>query len=200
MKLQIKSIWGTVKFEGDFSSMKECILAALEANGANLCDANLSGVNLRGANLCDADLHGADLRDSDLRDSDLRDSDLHGADLRGVDLRGVDLRGADLHGANLPKVTPIKNLETKTLEAIDQKGCKLDMGEWHKCETTHCRSGWYITLAGGEGRLLESIVGPATAGALIYNASYPKEKVPNFYVTTSEAMADIKARAARLDK
>ena len=55
--VKINSILGSLKFEGDFSSLKECVLAAIKS-GANLCNANLCGANLCGADLCGADLCG----------------------------------------------------------------------------------------------------------------------------------------------
>lgn len=39
--------------------------------------------------------------------------------------------------------------------------------------------------------------GPAAAGALIYAASRPGERIPNFYASNEEAMADIRECAAR---
>jgi hypothetical protein len=61
MKIQIKSVMGSVKLEGDFQSLKEAVLSALKS-GANLRSANLRNANLRGADLRGADLSGADLR------------------------------------------------------------------------------------------------------------------------------------------
>ena len=66
IKIQIKSIFGSVLFE--YSKENNTIKDTLcEANlrGANLCEAdlceaNLRGANLRGANLCEANLRGAD--------------------------------------------------------------------------------------------------------------------------------------------
>ena len=43
----------------------------------------------------------------------------------------------------------------------------LDMSKWHTCATSHCIAGWGITLAGDEGRELESEIGPAAAGAVL---------------------------------
>jgi hypothetical protein len=70
------------------------------------------------------------------------------------------------------------------------------MATWHKCETAHCRAGWVTTLAGDGGKALEWMMGPAAAAALIYAASDPTlEKVPNFYATNEEALADMKRLA-----
>ena len=83
MKIKIQSIFGSLKFEGNFSSLKECVLAALKS-GANLRGANLRGADLRGADLCGADLRGADLCDADLCDADLRDADLRGVKIKSI--------------------------------------------------------------------------------------------------------------------
>ena len=102
IKIQIKSIFGSVLFE--YSKENNTIKDTLcEANlrGANLRGADLRGANLRGADLRGANLRGADLRGADLREANLRGADLCGANLRGADLREANLRGADLCGANL---------------------------------------------------------------------------------------------------
>ena len=70
------------------------------------------------------------------------------------------------------------------------------MGDWHKCETTHCRAGWVTTLAGEAGKTLEDEIGPASAAALIYIASDPTiDRVPNFYCGNAAALADMKRLA-----
>ena len=55
MKIEIKSVFGAVLFEGDFSSVAEAVKAAIlsraNLSGANLSRADLSGANLYGANL-----------------------------------------------------------------------------------------------------------------------------------------------------
>ena len=73
------------------------------------------------------------------------------------------------------------------------------MGSWHTCETTHCRAGWVVTLAGEGGKALEWAMGTPAAAALIYLASDPKiEKIPDFYADNSDALADMK-RLAELE-
>ena len=119
--------------------------------------------------------------------ADLTGADLTGADLIGANLTGANLTGADLTWANIPK---IERLHSKILEAINAGG-KLEMDNWHTCETTHCRSGWAIQLAGELGKRLEESVGSNAAGALIFAASYPDQNVPDFYATNEDAMADI---------
>ena len=125
-----------------------------------------------------------------------------GADLRDASGGGVslwdrlycaDLAGIDLVGAGVPVVAGI---DAAILAAIDRPGAALDMDQWHRCSTTHCRAGWAVHLAGEAGYALEERVGTDAAGALIYAAS-GSHPVPDFYyATTAEALADMRARAA----
>jgi hypothetical protein len=50
MKIQIKSIFENLLFEGDFENISKAVCTALK-NGADLRDANLRGATLRGADL-----------------------------------------------------------------------------------------------------------------------------------------------------
>jgi len=166
-------------------------------------DAYLRDADLRGANLRSADLRSADLRSANLRSADLRDADLRGANLRSAYLRSADLRDAVgvIMGAPV-----VPNLDARILAAIGEMaplsepppshvGGSLDMGSWHSCETTHCRAGWAITLAGEAGRELEAKHGPQLAGGLIYLAS--TGRIPNFFATDEEAIEDMKQQAAK---
>lgn len=67
-KIQIKSFVGTVLFEHECETIKECvekaILSGATLSGADLPDANLYGANLYGADLRGANLYGAVLRDT----------------------------------------------------------------------------------------------------------------------------------------
>ncbi len=78
------------------------------------------------------------------------------------------------------------------MEEVTRPDGALNMGQWH-CGSTHCRSGWAITLAGRPGASLERLLGPALAGALIYHRS--TGHIPNFYADNETARADIVARA-----
>ena len=121
-----------------------------------------------------------------------------GADLIGADLSGADLSGANLRGANISGVPVIENIHQNVFAAASQDGA-LDMSDWHTCETTHCRAGWAITLAGDAGKALEDKIGPAAAAAAIYIASDPKlERLPDFHCSDETAMADMK-RLAELE-
>ena len=143
----------------------------------------------------------ADLSDADLRGADLSGADLSGADLSGADLRGADLRGAYLRGADL-RDTYLRGCPVK-IEGIHQavyaaasKPDTLNMSDWHTCDTTHCRAGWVIHLAGDAGRALEWAMGTPAAAAVIYMASDPElERVPDFYCSDDEALEDMKRLA-----
>jgi len=148
-----------------------------------------------------ADLSRANLRGADLRGADLRDANLSGANLSGADLSRANLRGADLRGANLSDadwIPVIPNIHASVYAAASAEGA-LDMGVWHQngfCGTTHCRAGWVTHLAGNAGRVMDGIMGPAAAAALIYAKSDPQmERVPDFYASNEAALADMKRLA-----
>ena len=185
-------------------------LSGADLRYATLRDADLRGADLSGATLRDATLRGADLRDADLRGADLSGADLSDATLRGADLSGAnlsgDLRGADLSGATLsradlsgaiglPPAPAIPNIDAAILAKIDAGGV-LDMARWHTCETTHCRAGWAVHLAGEAGAALEREYSTNVAAALIYAASRPNKRIPNWYATDAEALEDLRACAA----
>ena len=72
------------------------------------------------------------------------------------------------------------------------------MGDWHTCDTTHCRAGWVVALAGYEGKTLERYWGTPHAAWLIYKASDPNiEAYPNFYTENELALADMKRLAEK---
>jgi hypothetical protein len=71
----------------------------------------------------------------------------------------------------------------------------LDMGSWHTCETTHCRAGWVVQLAGDEGRALEAFHNTDLAARLIYEASGYKINPARFHDSNTVAMADMKRLA-----
>ena len=129
-------------------------------------------------------------------------AELHGVDLRGADLRGADLIGASLSRANLSGAPKIENIHQTVYNAVIATPDKFDMSIWHggeykhACDTTHCRAGWVVALAGDAGRELEKRIGTPAAASLIYMASDPDiGQFPNFYCNNEAALADMKARA-----
>jgi hypothetical protein len=217
--MEIKNIFGEVLFalEGA-TTVCELVTAAVAAKkslrSADLRSAVLSGAVLRSAVLRSADMSGAVLRSAvlsgaDLRSADLRSADLSGADLSGAVLSGAVLRSAVLSGAVLRSadmrsavlsggmdgVPTIPNIHQVVYAAANRPDA-LDMGHWHTCETTHCRAGWVVTLAGAGGRALEWAMGTPAAAAVIYLASDPKlEKIPDFYANNNAALEDMKRLA-----
>lgn len=90
---------------------------------------------------------------------------------------------------NPPK---IKNIHNTLLNAVN-KPQALNMSTWHTCDTTHCRAGWVVTLAGKEGKELEAKTSTLFAAMMIYKASSPiRVSPPRFFDTNDKAMADIK--------
>jgi len=71
----------------------------------------------------------------------------------------------------------------------------LKMSDWHTCNTTHCRAGWVVHLAGEAGYALERFHNTALAAQLIHRASGSPISPVRFYETNEQAMADMKRRA-----
>ena len=188
-----QAVIGALAIDADLTGAD---LTGADLTGADLTGAGLTGADLTGADLTGADLRGADLRGAGLRGAGLRGAGLTGADLTGADLRSADLTGADLTGADLrgAEIPIIPNIDSAVLAAIEAGGT-LRMDTWHTCNTTHCRAGWAIVLAGDAGAKLETNIGSAAAGALIYAVSRPNKPVPDFYASNKDAMADIRASA-----
>jgi len=140
MKIEIKSIYGELIFEGDFSCIAEAVKAALGAkkslraadlrfadlryadlNSADLSSANLSAADLRAANLSAADLRAANLRFANLRSANLSAADLRAANLSAADLRAANLSFANLRAADLSSA----NLRAADLSAADLRAANL---------------------------------------------------------------------------
>lgn len=90
------------------------------------------------------------------------------------------------------KIPVIEGIHNKMLEAVSQPHA-LEMGDWHKCDTTHCRAGWAVHLAGADGYALEKATDTLFAAMQIYKASSPIKVSPvRFFESNETAMADIK--------
>jgi hypothetical protein len=145
------------------------------------------------------DSHRPKNENGDLTRYDSCELSFDGIDLSGIDLNGVEFSSVDLTGViGLPDAPVVKDLDQKIFDAV-QVDDALDMDYWHTCETTHCRAGWAIHLAGGEGYALELRYGSEVAAALIYFASTGRGKIPNWYQSNDDARADIK-RCAELPR
>jgi hypothetical protein len=71
----------------------------------------------------------------------------------------------------------------------------LDMGNWHSCNTTHCRGGWVVHLAGEAGYALERFHDTLLAAQLIYRESGYKINPGRFFDSNEEAMEDMRKLA-----
>ncbi len=180
-------------------------LPRADLEGANLALANLTGANLALANLAGANLAGAYLTGAYLADADLEDARSLPVGTEAKDPSEPYIRGAvtsaegrvgraKIYRQRHPEVPVVENLDRKILEAVTTGGGSLEMGAWHTCETTHCRAGWAIHLAGKAGYELEKKLGDSQlAGRAIYLAS--TGRAPHFFATNSRALEDIKRSA-----
>jgi hypothetical protein len=97
------------------------------------------------------------------------------------------------------RVPVIENIHQKVLEAVSGPRA-LEMDSWHTCDTTHCRGGWVVHLAGAEGYALAKKTDTLFAALQIYNKSSEIKVSPTrFFETNEVAMADIK-RCAEEEK
>ncbi|KDB68555.1 pentapeptide repeat protein [Bordetella bronchiseptica A1-7] len=201
------------------ANLARAYLAGAYLAGADLVDADLAGADLAGANLADAYLAGADLVDAYLAGADLAGANLADANL--ADARNLPVgteatspaepyqrdtrpaaernaaRAARFRERN-PTVPVVEALDAKILSAIENGSGGLEMGAWHTCETTHCRAGWAVHLAGEAGYALEREHGPQYAGRMIYMASVGR--APHFFASNERAMADLREQAAQQTK
>jgi hypothetical protein len=171
-------------------------LARADLTDAYLTDADLTGAYLAGANLSYADLSRADLAGAYLAGArnlpKTNGSEKIQADTAPQDRppRKTPAECAAEYRARNPDVPVVEALDAKILSVVTSGQGKLNMAQWHTCETTHCRAGWAITLAGEAGAKLEAKVGPHQAGRMIYRAS--TGRAPQFFATDERAMEDIK--------
>ena len=97
----------------------------------------------------------------------------------------------------------VENLDKKMWDILKDSPTKLRMDYWHGdpcnetnwCNTTHCRAGYAICLAGVEGFKLEEKYGAEMAGRIIYAVSNPDKELPYFFASDAEALADIEKMA-----
>ena len=94
----------------------------------------------------------------------------------------------------------IAKIHESVFAAASQPGA-LKMSDWHTCETTHCRAGWVVTLAGEKGKALEKATSTLFAAMQIYHASCPEIPVSpvRFFESNEIAMKDLE-RCANEEK
>ena len=161
--------------------------------------ANLTGADLTRAYLADADLADANLADAIGLPSATTNSDPATPEpkpwrrLTPEERKAAQAERALRYRTLHPEVPVVEHLDAKILEAISA-GASLDMSTWHTCETTHCRAGFAVHLAGAAGYELEKQLGSQRAGAAIYRAS--TGRVPHFFANNEAALLDIRECAA----
>ena len=69
------------------------------------------------------------------------------------------------------------------------------MSDWHTCDTTHCRAGWIVHLAGAAGYALEARHNTELAAMLIARESGAPINPARFYDNDAYALADMKRMA-----
>jgi hypothetical protein len=95
-----------------------------------------------------------------------------------------------------PPTPVIQDIHKKVYEAVSVPKA-LNMDNWHTCETTHCRAGWVVHLAGEEGYALEKFFNTQLAAQLIYDASGYQINPGRFFDGNEDAMADMKRLAEK---
>ena len=88
----------------------------------------------------------------------------------------------------------IADIHRTLLEAIESTGT-LEMSRCHTCDTTHCRAGWVVHLAGEAGYDLERRTSLVFAALQIYKASGYDISPVRFFDSDEDAMADIRRLA-----
>jgi hypothetical protein len=103
------------------------------------------------------------------------------------------------NGRSAFNVPVIENIHNAVLSAVEKPNA-LAMDTWHTCDTTHCRAGWVVFLAGEKGKELEEKTSTLFAAMQIYHKSSPEIRVSptRFYESNEVAMTDIK-RCAELE-
>jgi uncharacterized protein YjbI with pentapeptide repeats len=180
--------------------LREANLSRVKANKADFYNCDLSGADLsygsfEGACFDRAILTGANITGAWFCGATFKGATLLGLDLMTANLSGAIIDGAIINYDGLRDIPVIPDIHKAIYAAACAPGA-LDMGAWHTCETSHCRAGWAITLAGPAGAAFEEQHGPPTAAAMIYLASDPNLKmIPDFHASKEDAMADMKRLA-----
>jgi hypothetical protein len=95
----------------------------------------------------------------------------------------------------VPEIPVITDIHKAVYAAVTNPNHNLDMSDWHSCETTHCRAGWIIHLAGKEGYALEERTDTVFAAMQIYKASGYEISPCRFFDSNEEALEDMKRLA-----
>jgi hypothetical protein len=183
------------------ANLARAILVDASLDGASLDGANLDSANLARASLVDTSLDRANLDGANLVDANLTRASLDGASLAKLEqarLRRSRMsraeRAADFR-RRFPDIPYVERLDSKILEIVESERGALNMLDVHTCETTHCRAGWAIHLAGPRGYELQKKLGWLAAGRLIYRASVGH--APDFFADNGPALEDLRKCASK---
>lgn len=117
------------------------------------------------------------------------------AEIWNTAISGRAYVGNAITGYRLDDVPYVENIHQKVYEA-SEGGALLCVGEWvTPDEKRASREVFAIEAAGDAGWALEEKVGPWLAGALIYVKSTGEAKLPIFYASLEEIVADVRAKA-----
>lgn len=94
----------------------------------------------------------------------------------------------------VPSIPVIPDIHKAVFAAVSQPKA-LDMGAWHTCDTTHCRAGWVVHLAGEAGYALEAFHNTELAAMLIYRESGYPINPARFHDSGKVAMDDMRKLA-----
>ncbi len=183
-----------------YGSLREANLSRVNANNADFSEANLSGADLtlgsfEGACFDDAIFTGATITNAWFGGATFNRAVLVGVNLTTANFSGAIIEGAIINHDDLRDIPVVPDIH-KAVYAAASAPDALDMRTWHMCETTHCRAGWVVTLAGEAGAALEEKYTTETAATLIYLASDPLIKaIPDFHASDDDALADMRRLA-----
>ena len=112
--------------------------------------------------------------------------------------RCYGLKNVKESDSKIPMIPVIPNIHSQILEAVSKPDA-LNMGNWHTCDTTHCRAGWVVVLAGEEGKKLEEETSTLFAAMQIYKASSPIKVPPTRFFDSNEIAMDDMKKCAELE-
>ena len=93
----------------------------------------------------------------------------------------------------------IADIHRKVYESASKPDA-LAMDSWHSCETTHCRAGWVVHLAGEAGYKLERQTSPQFAAQQIYKASGYEISPVRFFDSNEAALEDMRTLAQKKEQ
>lgn len=110
--------------------------------------------------------------------------------------RPVEVEEGESSDNPMAHIPVIPNIHQRVFEAASHPGA-LEMDNWNTCDTTHCRAGWVVTLAGEAGRKLEAATSTLFAAMQIYHKSSPIPVSPTQFFETNEAAMQDMERCAK---